>query len=47
MLLSAHCADLVPAYLDDSMAVFLRNAALFAAGRPFDPSAVVDKRRGY
>ena len=36
VLLSAHCADLTPAYLEDSMSVFTRNHARFIEGKGFD-----------
>ena len=46
-LLSPHCADREPAWLDASMARFLTLAAQFATGAAFDPSDLVDPAAGY
>lgn len=45
VLLSPHCADHVPGWLDDAMALFLLNLELFRRGEPL--KNVVDKRAGY
>ena len=45
VLLSPHCADHVPGWLDGAMNTFFENLARFRAGRPFD--AVVDPAQGY
>lgn len=45
VLLSPHCADHVPGWLDDAMALFLENLELFRRGQPL--KNVVDKRAGY
>ena len=45
VLVSPHCADNVPGWVESAMRVFLRNLERFRAGEPF-PHAV-DKRRGY
>jgi phosphoglycerate dehydrogenase-like enzyme len=45
VLLSPHCADQVPGWLDDAMASFLANLDRFLAGLPLQN--VVDPRRGY
>ena len=45
VLLSPHCADNVPGWVEGAMRVFLRNLERFRAGEPFPH--VVDKRRGY
>lgn len=45
VLLSAHCADHVPGWREDSMRVFLDNLALYRAGQPL--RNVIDKKRGY
>jgi phosphoglycerate dehydrogenase-like enzyme len=45
VLLSPHCADNVPGWVEEAMRTFLRNLACFRAGEPFPQ--VVDKRRGY
>jgi phosphoglycerate dehydrogenase-like enzyme len=45
VLLSPHCADNTPGWLESSMRFFLENLEHFRAGRPvLNP---VDKRRGY
>jgi phosphoglycerate dehydrogenase-like enzyme len=45
VLLSPHCADHVPGWVDEAMRVFLRNLDLFRHGQPLPQ--VVDKARGY
>jgi phosphoglycerate dehydrogenase-like enzyme len=45
VLLSPHCADHVPGWLDDAMALFLDNLERFRRGAPLQN--VVDKRAGY
>jgi phosphoglycerate dehydrogenase-like enzyme len=45
VLLSPHCADNVPGWIEDAMRVFLRNLERFRRDEPFP--AVVDKLRGY
>jgi len=45
VLLSPHCADNVPGWVEQAMHVFLRNLERFRAGEPFPHT--VDKRRGY
>jgi phosphoglycerate dehydrogenase-like enzyme len=45
VLLSPHCADHVPGWLDDAMALFLDNLERFRRGEPL--LNVVDKRAGY
>ncbi len=45
VLLSPHCADHVPGWVDEAMRVFLRHLDLFRRGEPL-PN-VVDKARGY
>jgi len=45
VLLSPHCADHVPGWLDDAMALFLDNLERFRQGAPL--LNVVDKRAGY
>jgi phosphoglycerate dehydrogenase-like enzyme len=45
VLLSPHCADHVPGWLDDAMALFLENLERFRRGEPL--LNVVDKRAGY
>jgi phosphoglycerate dehydrogenase-like enzyme len=45
VLLSPHCADHVPGWLDDATALFLENLELFRRGAPL--KNVVDKRAGY
>jgi phosphoglycerate dehydrogenase-like enzyme len=45
VLLSPHCADHVPGWLEDAMALFLDNLERFREGRPL--LNVVDKRAGY
>jgi phosphoglycerate dehydrogenase-like enzyme len=45
VLLSPHCADNVPGWVDQAMRVFLRHLERFRAGEPFPHT--VDKRRGY
>jgi phosphoglycerate dehydrogenase-like enzyme len=45
VLLSPHCADHVPGWVDEAMRVFLRNLDLFRRGVPLP--RVVDKGRGY
>jgi phosphoglycerate dehydrogenase-like enzyme len=45
VLVSPHCADNVPGWVEGAMRVFLRNLELFRRGEPFPH--VVDKRRGY
>jgi phosphoglycerate dehydrogenase-like enzyme len=45
VLLSPHCADHVPGWLDDAMALFLENLERFRKGEPL--ANVVDKRAGY
>jgi phosphoglycerate dehydrogenase-like enzyme len=45
VLLSPHCADNKPGWLEDSMRFFLENLELFRRGEPLHN--VVDKRRGY
>ena len=45
VLLSPHCADNVPGWVEGAMRVFLRNLERFRAGEPFEH--VVDKRLGY
>jgi phosphoglycerate dehydrogenase-like enzyme len=45
VLLSPHCADHVPGWLEDAMQLFLENVARFRGGRPL--LNVVDKRAGY
>jgi phosphoglycerate dehydrogenase-like enzyme len=45
VLLSPHCADHVPGWLDDAMALFLDNLERFRKGEPLQN--VVDKRAGY
>lgn len=47
VLLSPHCADREPGWLDASMARFLTLASRFATGAPFDPSELVDPAAGY
>lgn len=46
-LLSPHCADREPGWLDATMARFLTLAARFATGAAFDPSDLVDPAAGY
>jgi phosphoglycerate dehydrogenase-like enzyme len=45
VLLSPHCADHVPGWIDAAMRLFLRNLDLFRRGEPL--LNVVDKARGY
>jgi phosphoglycerate dehydrogenase-like enzyme len=45
VLVSPHCADNVPGWVESAMRVFLRNLERFRAGEPFPHT--VDKRRGY
>jgi len=45
VILSPHCADNVPGWVESAMRVFLENLGRFRAGEPF--LHVVDKRRGY
>jgi len=45
VLLSPHCADHVPGWLDGAMNTFFENLARFRAGRPFD--TIVDPAQGY
>lgn len=45
VLLSAHCADHVPGWLEDAMRLFLDNLERFRSGAPL--LNVVDKRAGY
>ncbi len=45
VLLSPHCADHVPGWLEDAMRLFLENLERFRRGRPL--LNVVDKRAGY
>jgi len=45
VLLSPHCADNQPGWLDDSMRFFLGNLERYRRGEPLEN--VVDKRRGY
>ena len=45
VLLSPHCADHVPGWLEDAMRLFLENVERFRSGRPL--LNVVDKRAGY
>lgn len=45
VLLSPHCADHVPGWIDDAMALFMDNLERFRDGRPL--RNVVDKRAGY
>ncbi len=45
VLVSPHCADNVPGWIEGAMRVFLRNLELFRAGKTFPHT--VDKRRGY
>jgi phosphoglycerate dehydrogenase-like enzyme len=45
VLLSPHCADHVPGWVDEAMRVFLRQLERFRRGEPL--ADVVDKTRGY
>jgi phosphoglycerate dehydrogenase-like enzyme len=45
VLLSPHCADHVPGWVDEAMRLFLRNLERFRRGEP--PPGVVDKTAGY
>jgi phosphoglycerate dehydrogenase-like enzyme len=45
VLLSPHCADHTPEWLDDAMRFYLENLARFRAGQPL--LNLVDKARGY
>ena len=45
VLLSPHCADNTPGWLEASMSFFLENLEHFRAGRPV--LNLVDKARGY
>jgi phosphoglycerate dehydrogenase-like enzyme len=45
VLLSPHCADHVPGWVDEAMRVFLRQLERFRRGEPLQD--VVDKARGY
>jgi len=45
VLLSPHCADNTPGWLEGSMHFFLENLEHFRAGRPL--LNIVDKARGY
>ena len=45
VLLSPHCADHVPGWVDEAMRVFLRQLDRFRSGEPLPD--VVDKARGY
>jgi phosphoglycerate dehydrogenase-like enzyme len=45
VLVSPHCADNKPGWLEDSMLFFLENLERFRRGQPLQN--VVDKRRGY
>jgi phosphoglycerate dehydrogenase-like enzyme len=45
VLLSPHCADHTPGWMDDMVRFYLRNCGNFVAGRPLEN--VVDKRHGY
>lgn len=45
VLLSPHCADNTPTWLDEAMQLFLENFARYAAGEPL--KNVVDKKAGY
>ena len=45
VLLSPHCADHVPGWVDEAMHVFLRQLARFRRGEPLQH--VVDKTAGY
>ena len=45
VLLSPHCADHVPGWVDEAMRVFLRQLERFRRGEPLRD--VVDKARGY
>lgn len=45
VLLSPHCADHLPGWLEDAMALFLDNLQRFRVGQPL--LNVVDKRAGY
>lgn len=45
VLLSPHCADNTPTWLDEAMQLFLENFARYSAGEPL--KNVVDKKAGY
>jgi len=45
LLLSPHCADNTPGWLDDAMRAFVRNLGRFRRGEPLE--SVVDKALGY
>lgn len=45
VLLSPHCADNTPTWLDEAMQLFLENFARYASGEPL--RNVVDKKAGY
>jgi phosphoglycerate dehydrogenase-like enzyme len=45
VLLSPHCADHVPGWVDEAMRVFLRQLERFRRGEPL--ADVVDKSAGY
>lgn len=45
VLLSPHCADHIPGWLDDAVALFLQNLERFRRGEPL--LSLVDKRLGY
>jgi hypothetical protein len=45
VLLSPHCADHVPGWVDEAMRVFLRQLERFRRGEPLRD--VVDKASGY
>jgi phosphoglycerate dehydrogenase-like enzyme len=45
LLLSPHCADNTPGWLQDAMRAFVRNLERFRRGEPLE--SVVDKTLGY
>ena len=45
VLLSPHCADLTPTFMEEALEQFVDNVKLYAAGKPL--CNVVDKQAGY